>query len=391
MRADAAEADRRLEVREAGRGWRRAGAIDEAALGSLHAAYPEDRHRLGPVFRLLVFGFTIMAANSCFGGFGFVLASGHGRASATLLVLFGLALVAATEYQLGPLRRRQAGAEAATAFLGLCYSTGGLVWFLSEASLGDAATINGALGLAALLFSAAAYRWGYSAFAAVGGIAFFLLLARGAWGRALWVFVPLLTTPLLLRAGDSARLPPAHRRGSQALAALGLIFFYVAVHVGSWDEGLVELIADQGRVRWEAGLLRTLSIAATALVPVLTVAWGIAARSRLLIDLGLVGVLASLVTLRFYVHVAPLWVVLLLGGAVALGLALALRRLLDSGPERERHGFTAEPLFADPEGRSALEVAAGMASLTPAARPAEKPGFEGGGGTFGGGGASGEF
>ena len=106
---------------------------------------------------------------------------------------------------------------------------------------------------------------------------------------------------------------------------------------------------------------------------------------------GLVGVLASLVTLRFYVHVAPLWVVLLLGGSVALGLALLLRRFLDSGPQHERHGFTAEPLFADPEGRSALEVAASVVSLTPAARPMEKPGFEGGGGSFGGGGASGKF
>ena len=126
-------------------------------------------------------------------------------------------------------------------------------------------------------------------------------------------------------------------------------------------------------------------------MPVLTVGWGIAARRRLLIDLGLVGLLASLVTLRFYVHLAPLWVVLLLGGSLALGLALVLRRFLDSGPQHERHGFTAEPLFADPEGRSALEVAASVVSLTPAARPMGKPGFEGGGGTFGGGGASGKF
>lgn len=391
MRVDAAEADRRHEVREAARGWRRAGAVDLSTQARVDGAYPEDRNRLGPIFRLLVFGFTIMAANSCFGGFGLVLASGHEMATATLLLLFGLALVSATEYQMGPLRRRQAGAEAATAFLGLSYSSGGLVWFLSEASLGDEATITGALGLAALLFGAAAYRWGYSTFAAVAGIAFFLLLARGAQGRALWTFVPLLTTPLLLRAGDSARLPPAHRRSAQALAVLGLVFLYGAVHVGSWDEGLVELIADQGKVRREAGVLRSLSIAATALVPVLTLGWGIVTRRRLLIDLGLVGALASLVTLRFYVHVAPLWVVLLLGGAVALGLALALRRFLHSGPEHERHGFTAEPLYADPEGRSALEVAAGVASLTPAARPIEKPGFEGGGGSFGGGGASGKF
>ncbi len=391
MRADLAEADRRLEVREAARGWRRAEAVDEATRARVDAAYPEDRGRLGPVFRLLVFGFTIVAATSCFGGFGLVLASEGERAEARLLVVFGLALVGATEYQLGPLRRRQAGAEAATALLGLSCLTVGLLWSLFVDTLGSDATINSALVLVVLWFGGGAYRWGYAPFAAAAGVSFFLLLARGPHARELWIAIPLLTTPLLLRAGDSARLPPAHRRGCRALAVLGLVFLYLAVHVGSWDDGLVEWIAGHGKRLREAGFWRLLSVAATALVPVLTVGWGIATRRRLLIDLGLVGVLSSLVTLRFYVHVAPLWLVLLLGGAVALGLALALRRFLDSGPEHERHGFTAEPLFTDPEGRSALEVAAGVVSLTPAVRPTEKPGFEGGGGSFGGGGATGTF
>jgi hypothetical protein len=39
-----------------------------------------------------------------------------------------------------------------------------------------------------------------------------------------------------------------------------------------------------------------------------------------LIGLGSVGILASLVTLRMYVHVAPLWVALIGGGSVALGV-----------------------------------------------------------------------
>ena len=74
-----------------------------------------------------------------------------------------------------------------------------------------------------------------------------------------------------------------------------------------------------------------------------------------------------------------------------MGLALAIRRLLDSGPAHERGGFTAEPLFGDPERRSALEIAAGVAVLSPAPRPVERPGFEGGGGQFGGGGGTGTF
>ena len=48
MRADVAEADRRREVREAARGWRRSGAVDETVLAAVTRAYPDDRVRLAP-------------------------------------------------------------------------------------------------------------------------------------------------------------------------------------------------------------------------------------------------------------------------------------------------------------------------------------------------------
>jgi hypothetical protein len=154
---------------------------------------------------------------------------------------------------------------------------------------------------------------------------------------------------------------------------------------------MVEVISERYRDRPTAGALATLAAVATGLVPLATLAWGVWSRRRWLIALGTLGVLASLVTLRFYVHVAPLWVVLLLGGGAALALATALRRYLDSGAGRERGGLTAEPLFGDGDGRSALELAVGAASATPEARAVEGPEFQPGGGRLGGGGASGTY
>jgi len=393
VRAEAAEGERRFEVREAARGWHRAGAIGEAARAAIEAAYPDDRARLGPVFRVLVFGFAVVAVSALFGLFGLFMAEAFTRSNGVPLMLFGLVLVGATELQVGSLRRAQGGTEAATAFLGLCYLLGGMLWLVESARLGEAAWINLALVLVVVLCAAAAYRWGYMLFAAAAASALFPLLARGPWGRLTWVIVPVALVPALLRAGDSARLPPSHRRSCQAVAVVCLVFLYLAVHLGSWDLGLVEALTGEGRAsRAPAPApFRPLFAVATALVPVATFVWGIGARRRLLINLGLVGLLSSIVTLRFYVHVAPLWVALLVGGASALGLALALRRYLDSGPGQERHGFTAEPLFADPERRSTLEVAASVASLSPAARAIERPGFQGGGGRSGGGGATGNF
>jgi hypothetical protein len=127
-------------------------------------------------------------------------------------------------------------------------------------------------------------------------------------------------------------------------------------------------------------------ITTTALLPGVVLAFGVRTRRRLLVNAGLLMGVASLVTLRFYVHVAPLWVVLTVAGGVTVALIFFLRRLLASGPAQELSGFTAEALFENLARRSVLEVGASVSILSPAAGEAarEEP-FKGGGGTFGGG------
>jgi hypothetical protein len=393
VRADAAEADRRHEVREAGRAWQRAGAIDEATLAKIEAAYPDDRSRLGPVFRILVFGFTLVVLLGGLGLLALFVDDAGERAAAVVFLLGGLGLAVLTEVQIGPLRRRQGGTEPATASLAVILVVGASIFLFADVvKPAGRVVLSAALFVAAAVLGAAGYRWGYALFTAFSATAAFFLLGRFPYGRLLWVTAALLLLPLALRASESSDLAPSHRRSGQAIALVALVFLYVALHLSSWDLGLVEMLT--GRWPGTPGAPRPgrpFFIVTTALVPVLTLAWGLRSRRRLLINLALVGLLASLVTLRFYVHVAPLWVVLVAGGGVAILLALLLRRTLDSGAGRERGGFTAEPVFADPEGRSALEVAASVAAFSPAPRPVPEPGFEGGGGRSGGAGASGNF
>jgi hypothetical protein len=96
VRADVAEADRRYEVREAARGWQRAAAIDEETRKKIDAAYPDDRNRLGPVFRVLVFGFSLVVLQSALGIVGLVFASAGESAAAVVFLLFGLGLAGLT-------------------------------------------------------------------------------------------------------------------------------------------------------------------------------------------------------------------------------------------------------------------------------------------------------
>jgi hypothetical protein len=393
MRADLAAAERHREVREAARAWQRRGAIDAPALAAIEGLHPDDRRRLGPVFRVLVFVFTVVVVNALFGLVGLAAASTGNAAMATLLTLSGLFLAAATELQIGPGRRRQGGTEAATAFLAVTHLLIGVAWAISlSADLGGEVAFDVALALCVAVCSAAAWRWGYVAFAVAAAGAGFLLAARTPAGRVLWIVGGVALAAVGAGAGDAASLAPAHRRAARAVAAVALVFLYFAVHIASWDARLVENLTGRGE---SARLLpggRALCIAGTALVPLATLAWGVRRRRRWLIALGAAGLVASLVTLRAYVHVAPLWVVMIGSGVACLALAAVLRRYLESGAGGERAGLTADPLFEDPERRTPLELAVGAATFAPHAQPvATPPDLQPGGGRYGGGGASGSF
>jgi len=118
---------------------------------------------------------------------------------------------------------------------------------------------------------------------------------------------------------------------------------------------------------------------------------GVFRRRTLLVDTGLVLAALSLVTLREYVHVASLGVVLAAAGALLVGGALAVNRWLRRGAGGERGGFTADALFTDETALRAVELVPVLAAHAPAAKAPEEPGFSGGGGGFGGGGAGSSY
>jgi hypothetical protein len=251
------------------------------------------------------------------------------------------------------------------------------------------------LEIAAVLLAAAALRWGYPFYAALATASFLAALTYAPGARILWIVLPLAAAPLLLRFSDSERLPPALRHSCMAALVVGLVGLYVAVHLSSFDFGVLEVLRRDFNNLGPASknrILRSLSIAATALVPLVYLAIGIRTRRYVFLLLGIGTGLASLVTLRIYVHVAPLWVVLTVSGAALVAAVFALRRYLDSGPDKERGGFTTEPLFEDLTRQRILEAGAAIAAFTPDARTVrEEPKYTGGGGEFGGGGSSSEF
>lgn len=384
MRPDAIQAERNAEVRQAARAWRRGGAIESDTLQAIEAAYPDDRNRARPVFRILLFLFTLVAAVAAFGLVWFLLGE-RGGSFGLLALVFGILMAFLTELQTGNLKRVQGGTEAATSFAAVVYLLMATVWLLDSADLGSGgAKVAITQAVSALVMAAAAWRWGYAIYAAGATVSLLLLFAQVPGGRLIWIAFPLVAAPFLLRLSAREPAAPSHRTCCTAVLAVALTGLYVAVHYGSYQNHFVE---DLSSAFWEHSAapavepLRWISAIATAVVPLALLAFGVRLRRRVLLDVGLATLLVSVATLFEEIFFETPSLVIALSGAGLLVAALALRRWLDAGTDGERHGFTAQPLYEDLARHwEALEIAAALA-LTPAARTEpEEPKLEGGGG-----------
>jgi hypothetical protein len=361
-------ADRNGAVRSAATSWRQAGAIDGRALAAIEKACPDERQGVGPVFRVLLFLFTLISVGGAF-GFLVMISDTSWRTDSlpVLLLFFGAGLVIATDFQVTRMLRARGGVEAAMSLAGIGFLAAFAFWICDKDGWKGDHAFAAMLLVAAILLAGAAWRWGYPLYAGAAMAAFLWSFVAFPGARLAWIVLPLLMAPILMRLSESPRLPPSHRDSCAFALGVALAGLYTAVHLGSLDSRLLE--------DWHHGkllaspILRGLSMAATALVPVIYLAIGLRSRRYVFLLLGAGTGVASLVTLRYYVHFAPLWAVLTLSGAALVAVVLVLRRYLDSSPGKERHGYTAEPLFEEMGRRRMLEAGAAVASLSPEARP----------------------
>jgi hypothetical protein len=305
-------------------------------------------------------------------------------------IFFGVILATLTE-MLERSSLRDNGAAGAASFWSVVTIAVGCA-ALADRGPGSHSAIEVGLLVATLAFALAGWRWGVAIYGAFGTLTFFFLLARFSGARVLWVAVALVLLAAAFRLLDRAALAPAHRAASAWVFATSAAALYAAVNRFSLDQRLIELAGRGGaESATTSPAAQAAAVVATALLPIVFLAWGIRSRRRLVLDLGVAFAALSLVTLRYYVHLAPLWVILTAAGAVLLLTALALSRKLRRSADGEWAGFTARPLYS---GMGTLPAVAAVAGFTPEARlgpQSDSANFTGGGGVSGGGGAAGSF
>jgi hypothetical protein len=394
MRPESIARERAAEVRAAADGWRRAGAINAPTHEAIRNAYPDSGVTPSAVWRVLTAVMVTAVVLSTFGAVA-MATSPRDVGLSLLLWLFGAACVVATELLDVSPRLARRGAAGATSFWGILLFLGGLGLLLNQipAIRGDEA-LRLVLLTSALTWAAGCWRWGSPLFAVLSAASLFVLLAKVSYGRVLWVVVGLALAGVAARRLDDGALAPSHRRAATVVLLSGVAAIYVALNVYSLEQGWLEWLRPLAPQRLAPSTFLFAGAAvATAVLPLVILAWAWQSRRAVLLDAGIVLLALSLVTLRYYVHVAPLWAVLIVSGTALVALALAIERALQRVPGRERAGFTTDAMFSDDRGQQVLQILPVVGTLTPAGAapaPAEK-GVVPSGGASGGGGASGQF
>lgn len=388
MTPEQVAADRAAQVRQAAVAWRAAGLIDEAGERAVRDLHPDDRVRVGTAFRVLLGIFAGLA------GLAALVLGIMVTESATVAWLLAPALVVLTEVLIGHGRRAQGGVEEGLSFAAWVTVIVACFWLGEKGlDLRDQGILRLVLSGAAAVAGLAAWRWGMPFFAIAGTGCPLVLLGTFDGGRWLVLGAALVATPVISHGRGHPKISPSHRQCLDwALVACCLAAF-LCINYYTLDHHWLERALDYQAAGDELGLVVGLAgVLGTVLLPLAMLRRAITTRDRLLLWLGMLGLAVAGLTLRAYVHLAPLWLLLILVGLAVLGLAALVRWYLDAGPSGERAGLTTRPFGPTTGLRGVVEIAGTLASLTPAASaPTAEAGFKGEGGQFGGGGASESF
>jgi uncharacterized membrane protein YgcG len=135
----------------------------------------------------------------------------------------------------------------------------------------------------------------------------------------------------------------------------------------------------------------------TFAIPAVYLRQGLTRKNRMLLILGVLGLIGAVITVHYYLALVPLNVALTVGGLVLIGLAVAGIRFLrrpapfTDKPNRFRNGFTDDPDYESPDQFFADMGTIAAAQAASGAQHQPGQGIQFGGGDFGGGGSEGKY
>ena len=211
------------------------------------------------------------------------------------------------------------------------------------------------------------------------------------WSRAV-LFLLLATTGIWAQRQRARRgdLPRGYRWCLEVVRLGTLTGIYLDVNLYAhrllWRE-LLGGSPGAGSIPWTDPLCAAL----TTLLPLVALLLGLLRRDRALLWYAVLTGIASILTLKYYIHLGHLAEELTAAGLALTGFAFFLLRWLRKGDGRRRGAYTAEPLLEPHLYGLDAEALAALQPVAPTPRAEAPAGPTPGGGSFGGGGSSGGY
>ena len=181
-----------------------------------------------------------------------------------------------------------------------------------------------------------------------------------------------------------------YKEGIQLIEITALICIYLVVNYYAVTERKIEQLnhyfdtLNNSKFTWLYWLF-------TIIIPLFYIFKGIQKKDRILLIIGMLLVPATIFTIRFYHAIIPVEIALTIGGILLIAMAYALIKYL----HQPKNGFTYEVIAKenaqDKFNVEGLIIAESFNGIQNIGEPAADDSRAFGGGSFGGGGASGEF
>ncbi|HJV36827.1 hypothetical protein [Geomonas sp.] len=393
--------ERRVAVVEEARRWQEAGIITAEQAAAVEERYRSELVRVNPFIRILLAVFTTVGGVALV-SLPAVILTFEDTGFALLCLIFAPLFARVADHELIAGRRLyRCGAEEALLLL--------------------------AVGMLALAVAIPAHDWGHGAERLAWLMAHCIVLAGAIlltvrYGYAVAAFGSMLAVAgipfhfadilhcqmshlprfvLLLLLGAAALWAQRRLVGRNSLPR-GYVRSLETVRLAAWAGIYLDVNLFAHRILWrewlgwtpgESQLLWSDHFCAvfTAIQPIAALAMGIGRRDRALLWFGVISAILSILTLKYYLHFRHVAEGLTAVGLLVAALTFSLLRWLRTGSNRCRGAFTAEPLLEPRLYGLDAEALAAIQPLVPESRGPQAKALHSGGGTFGGGGASGGY
>ena len=351
------------------------------------ALYPTNFYTPNIFIRIGLFLLSIVIIGFSFGLLSLLFLTSSNEiesAVATLCILFGIACYAALEWFVQAKNHRQSGVDDALLWMAPGFILTGINFISNIGPLTNAILV---LLLAVFLTLRFADRlMAVVASGALLAVVFLAFLRLGDAAKNGLPFVMMLASALIYFVSKKVAILPASKYYRDCLTVTsiaGLVAVYISGNYFVVRETSSEFFNLQS-APGESIPFGWLFWIFTAAIPLFYILMGIIKKDAILLRTGLLLVAAIVFTIRHYYYKMPIETLMIIGGLLMTAVAYVLIKYL----KQPKAGFTSEARNNDKASSNieALIIAETMSGAAPA-----ETGTQFGGGSFGGGGASGEY